>query len=67
MITKGNLKSLGFSSIDGVKYQDAYHFEYEFNIKSQELWNINDGWGEPTFLCKITDFEKLKEILALKP
>lgn len=66
MITRDNLKSIGFNSINNSTYYDAPNWEYEFDIHTQELWNINDGAGEPTFLCKVTDFEKLKELIELK-
>jgi hypothetical protein len=64
MITKEQLESLGFVTEDGgLTYTDAPDWDFEFNIKTQELWNINDGFGEPEFLCKITDFNKLENII----
>lgn len=67
MITKEQLNSINYVSVDNTHYTEPGDWEYEFNIKTQELWNINDGYGEPTFLCKVTDFEKLKELIELKP
>lgn len=67
MITKEELNSIDYVSKDDTEFCIPGDWEYLFNIKSQELWNINDGVGEPTFLCKVTDFTKLQELLALKP
>lgn len=64
MITKENLKEIDFFSRDETEYFGD-NWQYMFNIKSQELWNFNDGFGEPDLLCKVTDFEKLKELLNL--
>ena len=64
MITKENLNSIGFVSVDSTLYCDD-GWEHEFNIKNQELWYINDGYGEPEFLCRITKFDGLKELLEI--
>jgi len=65
MISKNNINSIGYTySNDGYKYSVPGNWEYEFNIKTQELWHINDGIGDPEFICKITNFEKLKELLT---
>lgn len=64
MITKEHLKEIDFFSNDETEYFGD-NWQYMFNIKSQQLWNFNDGFGEPDFLCKVTDFEKLKELLNL--
>lgn len=64
MITKENLNEIRSYSKDGIVFM-IDNWEHEYNIKSQELWHINDGVGEPTFLCKVTDFEKLKELLNI--
>lgn len=67
MITKEQLNSIDYTSKDGTLYHLFGDWEYEYNIKTQELWAINDGYGEPEFLCKVIDFEKLKELLELNP
>ncbi len=64
MITKENLNSIDFTSIDHTLYYDE-GWDYEFNIKNQELWYVNDGFGDPEFICKITHFDELKEMLKL--
>jgi len=67
MITKEELHSIGYNSVDNTLFNIAGEWEYEFNIKTQELWHINDGIGEPEFICKVTNFEKLKEFLEMNP
>ncbi len=67
MITKEQLNSIDYLSNDNTHYVIPGNWEYEFNIKKQELWCINDGFGEPEFLCRVTDFEKLKELLDILP
>jgi hypothetical protein len=67
MITVEDLNSIEYVSNDTTLYSIPGEWEYEFNIKTQELWNINDGVGEPVFICKVTNFEKLKELLELRP
>ncbi len=67
MITKEQLNSIDYVSNDSTSYVIPGSWEYEFNIKTQELWSINDGLGEPEFLCRVTDFEKLKELLEILP
>lgn len=66
MITKEQLISIDGLTQDNISYYFG-GWEYEYNIKSQELWFINDGFGEPEFLCQITDFDKLKELLDILP
>lgn len=61
MITKEQLNSIGYQSKDGNKYYIWGYWEYEYRIKPQELWQTFDGMWE-LFLCKITDFEKFKEL-----
>lgn len=65
MITKEQLNSIDYVSNDETLYTIPGDWDYEFNIKTQELWSINDGIGEPEFLCKVTDFEKLKDLLNI--
>lgn len=65
MITKEQLNSIDYVSNDGTEYVLPCDLEHLFNIKTQELFCINDGFGEPEFLCRVNDFEKLKELLNL--
>lgn len=67
MITKEELNAIDYTSKDNTRYHLFGEWEYEFNIKTQELFNINDGVGEPVFLCRVTEIEKLKELLELRP
>lgn len=63
MITKEQLNQICFYSNDGTYYYDEGTFDYEFNIKNQELWYYNDGCGGEEFLCKVTDIEELKTLI----
>ena len=65
MITKEQLNSISYTSIDETEYVDIESWDYMFNIKTQELWFINDGVDEPELLCRITNFEKLKDLLNI--
>lgn len=66
MITIEEIESIGFREINSGNFC-TIDFEYEFNIRTQELWSINDGFGEPTFLCRVTKIEKLQELIDLNP
>jgi hypothetical protein len=67
MITREQMMSIGYTV--NKQEPDLYvvygSWEYGFNIKTQELWHLNDGYGDPEFLVKITNFEKLKNLLEL--
>lgn len=67
MITKEQLNSINYISSNQTTYSMSGNWEYEYNIKTQELWNINDGVGEPELLCRVTDFEELKNLLDILP
>ena len=67
MITKEELNSIDYVSEDGTEYVCPGDWEYMFNIKTQELWNINDGFGEPEILCRVTNIDKLKDLLQILP
>jgi hypothetical protein len=67
MITKKQLDSdPGFYTKDRRTYFYG-NWDYEFDVVSQELYDINDGFGEPQFVCKVTDFDELKRILETNP
>jgi hypothetical protein len=65
MITKKQLESIDYnpSNSDKSMYVRWGSWEYGFDVIKQELWYLNDGFGEPEFCGHITDFEKLKEML----
>jgi hypothetical protein len=67
MINKEQLNSIGYHQSPGDKnlYVVFGSWEYGFDIGKQELWHLNDGVGEPILMCRITNFEKLKELLEL--
>ena len=65
MVTKKQIKSLGFTTTNGNEYCDAPNWEYMFNIATQELYSINDGYGEPDLICRCRDLEHLKEVIEL--
>ena len=62
MITKEQLLSIDFRSIDGTLYHDYYRFDFEYNIKSQDLYEFNEVNGKTNYLCRVIDFEQLKEL-----
>jgi hypothetical protein len=64
MITKDQLNSISFFSDDNTSYYGG-NWDFEFNIKTQDLYTINDGFGEPELVCKCTNFKHLKEVLYL--
>lgn len=64
MISKEQLNSICFYSEDNTSYYGG-NWDFEFNIKTQELYTINDGFGEPEHVCKCVDFKHLKEVLYL--
>lgn len=66
MITKEQLESIDFGEMNSGAFCSP-GFQYEFNIKTQELWDINDGVGEPEFLCRVTKFDELVELLETLP
>jgi len=62
MITKAQLEENGFRSLGGhIYYYDVYDFC--FNIRTQSIYAINELDGEEEFLCKVTDVNKLKDLM----
>lgn len=60
MITAEDLKEYNWfpePKDNATWYYDCW--EYEFRIKTQELYYINDGMGEPELIGKITSMDKL--------
>lgn len=67
MITQSQLNSIGYF-ICGNQYEFFNgSFDYLFNIRTQDLWSINDGVGEPEFVCKCVDIKELIKLLKLNP
>ena len=64
MITKEELNSIGYRSTNETEYYDLGTCDYLFNIKTQELFYIEDGMCND-FMCRVTDFEKLKEFIKI--
>jgi len=66
MIKREDLKSIDYNlDTNSGLYVRWGSWEYGFDLVSQELFYLNDGVGEREFLVKITDFEKLKDLLEL--
>ena len=66
MINRKQLDEMNATTTDGT----LYHFngwDYEFNVKTQELWDINDGYGKPEFLCVVTNQVELQDLLDVLP
>lgn len=59
-ITDNQLIELGFEF-----HYDTWilDYDYEFNQKTNELFSINDGYGDVEFIVKIDDFNHLKTIV----
>jgi hypothetical protein len=65
MITHHQLIDIGLLINDKITYIDEY-YDFEFNIKTQELWYINDGFGDPEFIARyirIGDLENTIDLL----
>ena len=62
MITKEQLESIDFRTKDGTLYHDYYRFDFEYNIKSQDLYDFNEVNGETEYICSVVDINQLKEL-----
>lgn len=65
MITEEQLNEIGYFSKEGIGYKIPGTWDFEYNIKTQYLWNFNKGMGQPEFIEHVTDFERLKELLGI--
>ena len=63
MITRAQLNEIGFSSEDNTLYYDAPNWDFEYNIKTQDLYRFSEVDGATDHLCRVTNIETLKEIL----
>lgn len=66
MINKEQLNSINFYS--DFKYHEFYDNgpDFMFDIKTQMLYDHCEVDGVLDVICKVTDFEKLKEVLSLQ-
>ena len=63
MITKEQLEKIGFRSTDTTLYYDVDTWDYEYNIKTQELFSHCEVYGSTEFLTKVTNIEKFIELI----
>lgn len=63
MITAEQLEGFDWVSEKGNRTIWFYgNWEYEFRVNSQELYNINDGVGEPQLIAKVTSIDELVKL-----
>lgn len=60
-ITNKQAEDLGFNIIS-IK-EAILDSDYLFDFKTNELWFINDGFGDPELIVKIKNFEHLKQVI----
>jgi len=65
MITREQLKEVGFTSRDYTLYYDAYTFDYQYNVKTQELFSHCEVAGDTELITRVTDIEKFKELIEI--
>jgi hypothetical protein len=65
MVTHEQLIKLNLTTKDETLYFDTPDWDIEYNRKTQELWFINDGYGEPDLIGRFTRIEELKEAIDL--
>lgn len=61
MITKEELESIGFQSIDGHEYYDCGSWEMMYDIKTQTLYSFCEYKGLGEKHGRITDIQMLKD------
>lgn len=59
-ITNTQLIELGFELHHNTWILD---YDYEFNQKTNELFSINDGYGDVEFIVKVDNFNHLKNLV----
>jgi len=62
-LTKDILNDLGFNNKTNDEFFWQWEFMYYFN--SQELYALNDGYGDPVFITKIKDRQHLIDVCYL--
>jgi len=65
MITREQLREVGFSSRDYRLYYDAYTFDYLYNINTQELFSHCEVSGDTELIARVTNIEIFKELIEL--
>ena len=64
-ITKAQLEAIGFRSKDATLYYDVGDWDYEYNIKTQELFSHCEVDGVTELITRVTSIEKLEELIEL--
>lgn len=66
MITPDILKERGFVCLKGNNIEFIYgNWDYMYNTNTHELFDINDGVGEPQLITVIENLEHLDTIIYL--
>lgn len=60
MISPDTLRKYGFVRLNNNKVEFFYgDWDYMYNTNTHELYDINDGFGEPQLIAKIENLEHL--------
>ena len=65
MVSHEQLTEFNLNTKDRISYFDTPDWDIEYNIKTQELWSINDGYGEPELIGRYTNIQELKQAIEL--
>ena len=65
MLSHHQLTDLNLTTKDRISYFDSPDWDIEYNIKTQELWYINDGYGEPELIGRYTNVKELEQAIEL--
>lgn len=65
MITEEQLNEIGYFSKEGIGYKIPGTWDFEYNIKTQYLWNFNNGVDQPQFIEKVEEIGRLKELIRI--
>lgn len=63
MVTAKTLISYGFHYKDNINEFFYNGWDYMFIVNTQELYDSNDGYGEPTLLTKIYNLQHLMDVM----
>jgi hypothetical protein len=63
VITREQLEEIGFSSKDNTLYYDAPNYEFEYNVKTQDLYAFDEVDGSTEHLCRVTNIGTLKNVI----
>jgi hypothetical protein len=65
-IDKQHLEKIGFKQLCDNSHEFIYNYDYLFNTITNELYFINDGYGEPELIVnKIKDIKHLQQVIYL--